>query len=67
MKSYGLDVALDNVGIMESIGLDRADLAVDDQESVYLTSDELRAQGYHAVASANMNGLSSLRAIQVHK
>ncbi len=65
MKSYGLEVAFDNVGIMEKVGMDSYDLAVDDQESVYLTNDELKAEGYHAMISANMNGLRSFRAVYV--
>ena len=57
LKKFGLDVALDNVGLMEKFGLDKVDLAVDDQDSVYLTQDELKAEGYHGMTSVNLNGL----------
>ena len=57
LKKFGLDVALDNVGLMEKFGLDQVDLAVDDQDSVYLTQDELKAEGYHGMTSVNVNGL----------
>ena len=57
LKKFGLDVALDNVGLMEKFGLDKVDLAVDDQDSVYLTQDELKAEGYHGMTSVNVNGL----------
>ena len=61
LKSYGLDVALDNVGLMEQFGLDGVNLAVEDQDSVYLTKDELKAEGYHGMASVNVNGLYSYK------
>ncbi len=67
MKSYGLDVALDNIGLVEQLGLDSVDLSVNDQEDAYLTPEEVRTEGYAALASANMNGLTSTRAIQVAK
>ena len=57
LKKFGLDVALDNVWLMEKFGLDKVDLAVDDQDSVYLTQDELKAEGYHGMTSVNVNGL----------
>ena len=49
LKHNGVKVALDNVGLMEQFGLDRINLSVDDQESVYLTPDELKAEGYHGM------------------
>ena len=61
LKKYGLDVALDNVGLMEQFGLDQVNLAVDDQDSVYLTEAELKAEGYHGMASVNVNGLYSYK------
>ena len=44
LKSYGLEVALDNVGLIEKTGLDQFDLTVDDQDTVYLTVDEQKAE-----------------------
>lgn len=64
MKSYGLDVALDNVGMMERFGLDKVDFVADDQESVYMTPEELKAEGYHGMVSANANGLKSFKAVE---
>lgn len=64
LKSYGLEVAIDNIALMERAGLDRVNLVVDDQETIYLTEDELRAEGYHGMASANANGLTSYKAVE---
>ena len=44
LKSYGLEVALDNAGLIEKTSLDRYDLTVDDQDTVYLTVDEQKAE-----------------------
>ena len=63
MKSYGLQVAFSKA-FVESIGLDKTNLAVKDQESVYMTHDELKAEGYHAMSTANMNSLKSLAVVQ---
>jgi hypothetical protein len=64
MKSYGLDVAMDNAGLMNRIGMDQMDFTVDDQDSVYLTKDELKSEGYHALVSANLNGMYSFKVVQ---
>ena len=64
LKSYGLEVAVDNIGLIEKTGLDRVDLTVDDQDSVYLTHDELKAEGYHGMASVNVNGLDTFKVIE---
>ena len=45
LKSYGLDVGLENTKLYETFGLDGISLAVEDQDSVYLTHDELKAEG----------------------
>ena len=50
MKSYGLDVAFSKT-FVENVGLDKTNLAVEDQEAVYMTHDELKAEGYHAIFS----------------
>ncbi len=62
MKSYGLEVAFSKA-FVENVGLDKTNLAVEDQESVYMTHDELKAEGYHAMSSANMNSLRSLATV----
>ena len=67
LKKFGLDVALDNVGLMEKFGLDKVDLAVDDQDSVYLTQDELKAEGYHGMTSVNVNGLYTYKVRLLYK
>jgi hypothetical protein len=64
IKSYGLDVALDNEAFLSKAGLDETDLSVDDQESVYLTHDELKAEGYHSMMSANLAGVYSLEVVE---
>ena len=64
LKSYGIDVSTDNEAMIEKLTMDMVNLAVADQESVYLTKDVYRREGYHAMASANMNGLKSFRAIE---
>ena len=53
LKKYGLDVGLENEKLYEMFGLDGISLAVDDQDSVYLTHDELKQEGYHTLISAN--------------
>ena len=50
---------------MEKFGLDKVDLAVDDQDSVYLTQDELKAEGYHGMTSVNVNGLYTYK-VRLH-
>ena len=45
LKKYGLDVGLENEKLYEMFGLDGISLAVDDQDSVYLTHDELKKEG----------------------
>ena len=64
LKSYGLDVANDNSNLNERFGLDNLDLTVDDQDSFYLTKDELQAEGYHAMVSANGNGLYTYKPLE---
>ena len=59
MKSFGLDVALDSISMYQKFGIDKINLAVMDQESIYMTHDELKDEGFHAITSANYNGLES--------
>lgn len=49
---------------MKTFGFDGVNLAVDDQDSVYLTEEELKSEGYHAMTSANANGFTSFKAIE---
>ncbi len=64
LKSYGLDVSTDNEAMIEKLTMDMVNLAVADQEAVYITHDEYKREGYHAMASANLNGLQSFKAIE---
>ena len=64
LKKFGIKVALEDVGLMEQFGLDQVNLSVDDQESVYLTKDELKAEGYHGMASANVNGIYNFKLVE---
>ena len=64
MKSFGLDVALDNIGLYQKFKLDATDLAVEDQEAVYMTHDEMKNEGFHAITSANYNGLYSYKSLE---
>ena len=64
LQSYGLDVIMADETFMKSVGFDKVNLSVDDQESVYMTEDELRAEGYHSMTSTNVNGLYSFKVIE---
>jgi len=64
LKKYGLDVGLENEKLYEMFGLDGISLAVDDQDSVYLTHDELKQEGYHTLISANSNGLHTYKPLE---
>ena len=64
MKSFGLDVALDNIGLYERFNLDKINLAVEDQEAIYMTHDEMKQEGFHAITSANYNGLYSYKPLE---
>ena len=63
LQKYGIEVAEAGETFMESVGFDRVNLSVDDNESVYMTHDELKAEGYHTMTSANANGFQSFNAI----
>ncbi len=62
LKLNGLRVAM-NEGMIRTFGLDARDLAMEDQESAYLTDAEKRREGYAHIVSANMLGLTSARAL----
>ena len=64
LKSFGLEVAIDSPSLMERFGLDRINLSVEDQDSVYLTADELRNEGWHGMASVNNNGLYNFSIVE---
>ena len=63
LQSYGIEVAEAGETFMETVGFDRVNLSVDDNEAVYMTHDELKAEGYHTMTSANANGFQSFDAI----
>ena len=64
LKYHGLKLALDNVGMMSSLGMDAFDLSVSSQETLYLTNQEKAEEGYASLASANMLGLPNSHALQ---
>lgn len=64
LKRFAIKLAVESVALIERFGLDRINLSVQDQESVYLTHDELKAEGYHGMASVNANGLYSYKMIE---
>ena len=63
LQNHGIEVAEASKEFMETVGFDRVNLSVDDNEAAYMTHDELKAEGYHTMTSANANGFHSFDAI----
>jgi hypothetical protein len=56
LKLHGLQLAMDDPGLMRRFGLDAMDFSTPDQESVYLTEEERKREGFADIVSANHIG-----------
>lgn len=55
---------MDNVPLMETLGMDGFELGFPNLEAGYLTEDQMRDEGFAVLAGANIFGLSSTRAVE---
>ena len=64
LRHHGVKLAMDDAGLMSTLGLDAIDLTVGDQTDYYLTDEERKKEGFASIAAASMNHVETTKPIE---